>query len=169
MQIASFELGRYEMDSASTEALQRLSAVLTELLPDAPSAELTPSLEVFPLRISPTGLGGYVGPSHEPEGDILGRRVEASARVAVKAANAEDLGAAVAAVTRALLAADRLDLRSKGILRIELGAIGPAPAAEGGAARREVDFKVLFELLRKPAEAGGVIQEIPIEIETDSP
>lgn len=158
------------MDAVSTEALQRLSAVLTELLPDAPSAELTPSLEVLPLRISPTGLGGYVGPSHEPEGDILGRRVEASARVAVKAANAEGLGPAVATVTQALLAADRRDLRSKGILRIELGAIGPSPAEEaGGTARREVDFKVLFELLRKPTEAGRVIQEIPIEIETDSP
>lgn len=152
------------MDPISVEALSNLSDVLAELLPPGASPALNPGLELYPLRIAPTGLGGFVGLHHGPEGEILGRRLEASARVAVKAADVDGLGEAVTAVTSALLAADRTVLRSKGILRLDLDSIGPKPEPPGPA-EREVQFKVLYEFLKKPTEAGAVIERIPIDLE----
>jgi hypothetical protein len=152
------------MDPLSVEALSNLTAAVAELLPPVAAPVLPLVLEVLPLHIAPTGLGGYVGLSHEPEGEILGRRLEASARVAVKAADAEQLGEAVTAVTSALLAADRAVLRSKGILRLDLDSIGPKPEPSGPV-ERELQFKVLYEFLKRPTEAGDVIQRIPIDFE----
>ncbi len=154
------------MDAIGAEAIDKLSATLEELLPPGDSPALAPTLEVHPLRIVPTGLGGFVGLSHGPEGEIVGRRLEASARVAVKAASAGALGAAVSAVTNALLAADRGSLRSRGVLRLDLDALGPKPAAgAAGVAEREVQFKVLYEFLKLPTEDGGLIQRIPVDLE----
>jgi hypothetical protein len=154
------------VDSISVEALDSLSAVLAELLRDEVGPLLEPALEVHPLRIVPTGLGGFVGLSHEPAGEIYGRRLEASARVAVKAAGVGALSDAVTAVTRALLAADRQVLRSKGILRLDLESVGPQPAADAaGVVEREVQVKVLFEFLKRPTEAGGIIRRIPLDLE----
>lgn len=154
------------MDAIGVEAMNRLSTTLSDLLPPGGDPALAPTLEVYPLRVTPTGLGGFVGLSHGPEGEIVGRRLEASARVAVKAANLEGLGAAVSAVTSALLAADRRSLRSQGVLRLELDTLGPKPA-EGiaGVAEREVQFKVLYEFLKLPTEDGGLIQRIPVDLE----
>jgi hypothetical protein len=154
------------MDTISVEAMNGLSAVLAELLPAGAAPTLAPTLEVHPLRIVPTGLGGFVGLSHEPEGEIVGRRLEATALVAVKAASVDGLGEAVSAVTSALLAADRRSLRDRGVLRLDLDALGPKPAAASdGVAEREVQFKVLYEFLKRPVEAGDVIQRVPIDFE----
>lgn len=152
------------VDPISVEALSSLSDILAELLPPGANPSLNPGLELYPLRITPTGLGGFVGLHHGPEGEILGRRLEASARVAVKATNVDRLGEAVTAVTSALLAADRTVLRSKGILRLDLDSIGPKPEPPGPA-ERELQFKVLYEFLKRPTEAGDVIQRIPIDFE----
>jgi len=155
------------VDPISVEALDSLSAILAELLREEVGPALEPALEVYPLRIIPTGLGGFVGLSHEPAGEVYGRRLEASARVAVKAAGLDELRDAVTAVTRALVAADRVLLREKGILRLDLDAIGPQPllAEPPATAEREVQFKVFYEFLKKPTEAGDVIQRIPIDLE----
>lgn len=154
------------MDAVSVEAMAQLSAALEELLPPGAEPALAPALEVHPVRITPTGLGGFVGVSHGPEGEIVGRRLEASVRVAVKAASAGGLGAAVSAVTSALLAAGNRSLRRQGVLRLELETLGPKPAADTvGVAEREIQFKVLYEFLKRPTEDGGVIQRIPLDLE----
>jgi hypothetical protein len=154
------------MDAIGVEAMDKLSATLEELLPPGDSPALAPTLEVHPLRIVPTGLGGFVGLSQGPAGEIVGRRLEAWARVAVKAASVDGLGDAVSAVTGALLAADRGSLRSRGVLRLELDTLGPKPAADiAGVAEREIQFKVLYEFLKLPAEIGDVIQRVPIDLE----
>ena len=154
------------MDSLSLEALDDLTAAVTGLLPDAATPALRPAVEILPLRFAPTGLGGYVGLSHEPEGEVFGRRLEASARIKVRAASVDGLGEAVSQVTRALLAADAGALRGRGILRLALDSLGAQPAAAaGGVAEREVQFKILYEFLKRPEEGDDVIQRIPLDLE----
>jgi hypothetical protein len=151
------------MDPLATEALDDLTAAITALLPPAVPPAPAPLLEILPLRIGGTGLGGLVGMSREPLGEIFGRRVEASARIRVRAATADALPEAVRVVALAFLAADRATLRGRGILRLDLDDSGPPAGA--GEAQRELRFKVLYEFLKRPVDGGETIARIPVEIE----
>jgi hypothetical protein len=157
------------VDTLSLAALDGLTAALTSLLPPAADPALQPALLVQPRRLVPAGIGGFVGVNDDPHGEILGRRLEATAVVTVKASG-DALDGAVAAVSRALLAADRAALRGAGILRLALGEVGPKPAAPGQAtAERDLAFDVLYEFLKLPEADEGVIQEIPIELDVAQP
>ena len=72
------------MDPLNSEALTGLTSALTSLLPPSADPGLAPDLTVSPTRFGTTGLNGFVGFNHEPEGEILGRRVEANAIVGVR-------------------------------------------------------------------------------------
>lgn len=152
------------MDPIDNEALSRLSSTLGSLLSGV-GAGLPPRLHVHPRRFLAAGIGGLVGLSSDPAGEIVGRRLEAAALVEVRAATMDALPGAISAVTRALTT-DRPALRSQGILRLELEEIGPKPTAQmSGVAEREVRFKVLYELVKNPTVAGGVIREVPLDLE----
>lgn len=157
-------------DATSSEALAGLTAAVEALLPEIadPSVQLT--LLLTPTRVTPTGLGGFVGTSEDPHhGDVLGRRLEAVALVTVRAKEIVPLNGAVTAVTRAILGTDRATLLEQGILRVTLDDIG-AQTASGSASTRIVErglrFEILYEFLKRPSEAEDIILQIPVNLDT---
>jgi hypothetical protein len=67
----------------NTEALAGLTAAIESLLETVVDPPVQLSLLVTPTHISPTGLGGFVGINEDPQGGILGRRLQATALVSV--------------------------------------------------------------------------------------
>lgn len=151
------------MAAINEEAIEDLSVSLQVLLPDPPTG-VSIDFAVHPRRISPTGLGGYVG--HDPvhSGDITGRRVEATVRISASSRNHDNLQAAVAAVGLALLGAERQALAPLGFLTITQEETVIAPGA-GSLETAEMTFGVLYEYLKQPEDAEEVIGEIPINLE----
>ena len=159
------------MDPISSEALTSLKTALDALLPPQPDVALKPTLSLNPLRITPTGLSGFVGLNDNPRGELYGRRVRATAVVNVKARELPDLDVAVTAVTGALIAADSLVLRQRGILSMALDELGPKSVSGSGAnriAEREVSLNVLFDYVKKPAAVESVISQVPVNLTVDS-
>jgi hypothetical protein len=156
------------MDPLNSEALTELTTALTTLLPAADDPELAPDLAVSPTRFATTGLNGFVGVNHDPEGEIVGRRVEASAIVGVKTKALDDLNHAVASVTASVVGAPRSDLRKLGILDVGVSRLGrQSTTGEGDDAvsRQEVTFDVSYEFLKLPVSASGVIESVPLDVE----
>lgn len=151
------------MDVIRNEAVGVLTQAIEALLPPPENPSLRPRLLVAPLDFVPTGLGGFVGMNGEPFGEIHGRRVRARAHVIVRAANAAGVPGAVNAVVRALVTADR-SISGGGYFVAKLHDLAPhAPQAS----EREVVFDVDFEYLKRPDEAGGILEEIPLDVDTD--
>jgi hypothetical protein len=143
------------MNTITNEPIDALAAAIRSLLPEVADPAVRPGLMVNPLWVVPTGLGGFVGMSADPQGQILGRRLEATVEVIAKALNAEALSEAVTTVTRALLSADRATLLELGLLNVTLDEVGPKVAlgAPGSITERALTFRVLFEFLKQPEEA----------------
>jgi hypothetical protein len=143
---------------------------MSSLLPPPPSPALTPALLVTPVRIAPTGIGGFVGLHPDPEGDVVGRRVTARVVLSVPASNADGLDAAVQQVTQRVLSAARSELAQLGILKLSLLELGPRPLQPGGGPpetpRRDVSFDVLYEFLKLPDAPSGVIQSVALDLES---
>jgi hypothetical protein len=156
------------MDQLNSETLAALTTALESLLPPSETPALAPELTVSPVRFRTTGLSGFVGVHHDPEGDIVGRRLTANAIVGVKTPTLAGLNDAVAGVTAAVVGATRADLRKLGILDVAVSGTGPkTPPAPGpnGVARQEVTFGVSYEHLKLPTTAEGVIESIPLDVE----
>jgi len=155
------------MDPIAEEAFSELAGALGSLLPPPGDPDLAPEVTINPVRVRPTGLGGYVGPHADPDGDVVGRFLEAKALVEVKATSLAGLDAAVGTVTRALVGAGRDDLRAAGILRLELDTLGQKtpPPDQTDSASQAVTFAVAYEFLKKPTEGGGTIDDIPVDVE----
>ena len=152
------------MSTIADAAVGGLAAAIESLLPDVADPDVRPTVIVSPRKITPTGVGGFVGLNEEPEGEIYGRRVEANVFVTARADDADDLPAAVTAVTRALLTPDRSTLAGEGIQRILLEDMA-APGSAGGVAFRDLRFAVLYEFLRLPTAPEGVIQTVPLDLD----
>ena len=156
------------MDPIASAALAGLRDAVVSLLPAVAEPVLVPEVAVNATRIDPTGVGGFVGVSTDPPGDIFGRRVRAAVVVTARTTEATRLGDTVSAMTAAFVGADRSELRGSGLLDVELSRLGDASvvAADGGDVfRRDVVFSVVYEHLHLPTEAGGVIGEIPLELD----
>lgn len=159
---------RGRLDIIAHEAVTALSSVVSALLPVSPTPPHQATVSVVPEKVSPTGLGGYVGPAVDPMGDVVGRRIQARLVVTARAGALAGLGAAVQQVSTALLGAGSTSLRGQGILKLGMGEMGPASVAGQGAnqvASREVIFSVLFEHLRLPEAGEGVIDQVPLMME----
>ncbi len=157
------------VDAIAVEAVASLTTALTSLLP-APPADpaLAPSILVTPLRIMPTGLGGFAGLHPEPQGEVLGRRVSARVTVRVAAANDAALDGVVRQVTQAVMTTGRDELAQLGFLKLGILQLGERPTRPAGPPaplRRDVDFDVLYEFLKLPEDTGGIIQAIPLDID----
>lgn len=157
------------MDAISSEALEGLNAAVASLLPDVSdlSVQLIPS--VTPTHIKPTGFGGFVGINEEPKGEIIGRRLDATALVTARADNTTVLNDAVTRVSHAFLGADRATLLEEGFLRVVLDDMGPQTVSGSGSSsvvERDLTFKVLYEFLKRPEEPEDVILEIPTNLDT---
>lgn len=147
------------MDELSREAVEGLSSAVAALLAEAGLDGPAPAVEVLPRRLGGLGIGDVVGLHDEPRGEVLGRRLDAEVRVTVAA------GGDAGAVARALVGAGRRALAGRGIQALRLRDAAAAPAAEAGAeAGDRLAFAVRYEHLRTPAEAGGVIAEVPLEL-----
>lgn len=116
------------------------------------------------MSVSPTGVGGFVEVQTNPVGEVYGRQLDAWANILVRT-NGDGINAAVAAVANALMSADRTTLLTNGILRLTLDTLGPVSAAPGLPVMQQVQFRVLFEYLKRPAVADGVIQTVPVNIQ----
>ena len=152
------------MDPLNSEALTGLTSALQSLLPASGDPDLAPELAVSPTHFAPTGLNGFVGVNHDPDGEIVGRRVKASAIVAVKTTTLDELNGAVAGVTAAVVGTARGDLRRLGILTVGVGELGDQLPPNGGPARQDVTFDVSYEFLKVPSAPEGVMQQIPIDL-----
>jgi hypothetical protein len=152
------------MDSLDLDALTSLTARFGALMPSVSAPQLPLQVAVDPVSTGPAGIGGVVGLSRQPVGEILGRRLKARARVRVQTTVEASLDAAVTEVTAAVLAGDRAQQRADGILLAELDEIGDETAvtANGGGTRfgREVRFQLLFEHIVPPTTGEGVIDEV---------
>ena len=156
------------MSDIDSEALVGLTAAVESLLPDTTDPSVQLILLAAPLQITPTGLGGFVDIDEDPRGEILGRRLEATALVTVRAGDVGPLNGAVTAVTRAFVGADRAALLEQGILRVTLDDLGSQSVTGSGRTRvveRILRFKVLYEFLKKPEAAEGIILEIPVDLD----
>ncbi|MGH2542399.1 MAG: hypothetical protein ACRDIB_06375 [Ardenticatenaceae bacterium] len=153
------------MSDIDQEAISGLTSAVSGLLPDAPEPGVQFTLVTHPIRLAPIGLGGYIGMHDDPEGEIVGRRVEADALVGVQGAEADDLNSTIALIINALLTTDRAVLRQNGILRLQFARVEPNPAAETA---RDIVFSILHEYLHLPGEAGDIILEIPLNLSLDT-
>jgi hypothetical protein len=147
------------MDPLNAQAFDALAGTVRSLLPG------TPEVRVNPVRVSPAGLAGFIGLSHEPDGQIVGRLIDARTVVTVEEDTAALLDDAVSDVTQALVGADRGDLRAAGVLRLALDGVG-TPVGDGPL-RRDVTFAVAYEFVKGPDEGEGIIEEIPIDADLD--
>jgi hypothetical protein len=152
------------MDPISTEALNGLATAIQSLMPAPADPNLKPSISVRALSIAPSGIGGVVGLHHEPDGDIVGRRIEAIVVVGLRA-QADAADAAVSGAINAILAADRAALVNQGLLRVAVDKIGDRTAGQGTLVEQDVGFRVLYEFLKKPVDPGDIIREIPLNIQ----
>ncbi len=152
------------MDAISAEALSGLAAAFQTLLPVPADPNLKPSVVVQATSISLTGIGGVIGPSHEPDGEIVGRRVDAVVGIGVRAPS-NGIGAAVSDAINAILAADRAALLNQGLLRAAVDNIGDRTQFQGNIVEQVVGFRVLYEFLKKPADPEDIIREIPLNIQ----
>ncbi len=154
------------MDILTVEALAGLKSSLASLIPPAAEPEYTSVLSIIPGRVHPTGVGGFVGLSTDPIGEIFGRRIEAAVSITIKAGAAEELGVMVDTVTHSLMAAGRTVLAQNGILSLTLEGVGPLKVSGSGnnqITERDLSAQVLYEFLKLPEQASGLIHEVPIE------
>jgi hypothetical protein len=152
------------MDALSAEAVDALVQAITALLP-ATTPALAPTVIAVPSRVAPTGLGGFVGTNADPEGEIFGRRIEGNILITARAGNLAGIDDAVNGAIKALLTADRKTLLDSGILHIGLDSVGPKPSASPpGSPERDISVRIVFEHLKLPTEAEGVIGEIPLNV-----
>jgi hypothetical protein len=160
------------MESIDRAALTSLTAKFQALMPTVSAPQMPHQVALDPVGCGPAGIGGVVGVSHTPPGEILARRLRAVARVRVQTTDAAALDAAVTGVTAAVLAGDRAQQRADGLLGVDLLEIGQettAPA-DGGGTRfgRDVRFRLLFEHVQAPTEAGDAIGEIHATVGDES-
>ena len=151
-------------DSIGAEALDKLLVTLQSLLPPIIDPVLPATMQVVPVRISTIGVGGVIGISQNPAGEIQGRRVEATVLVTAAAKDTTSLGTAVTSIARAFTS-DPGGLRASGIERLVLAALGPAPASGGATVQRELTFDVIYEYLKFPSADEGQIKEVPIDLQ----
>jgi hypothetical protein len=157
------------MTPIDSEALAGLTAAVESLLPDTADPSVQLVLLVAPVQITPTGLGGFVGTNDDPRGEILGRRLGATALVTVRANDVGPTNDAVQAVTGAFLGADRTALLEQGILRVSLDNLGPQSISGSGSTRvveRTLTIKVLYEFIKRPEEDEHVILEVPVDLDS---
>lgn len=157
------------MQPSDGQSLEVLRDTFEELLATAEPA-LDATLSFAALRGLPLGIGGLVGRDHEVAGEVFGRRLEARARLDLRAADPAALDAAGRSAIAALLDASPGELRRRGLLRLTLDEAGPIGRPEAGGVERPLTFRLLFEHRVSPeVEEDGVIPEIVLKTAVDAP
>jgi len=159
------------MDVPLSEAVAALQGEIAGLLADPGVPALAPEVTVLALSSHLSGIGGLVGRNEEPSGEILARRVEARVTVRVKANTLADLAIVEAAATTAIVGADPVLLRSRGVRQIvrEVEGTDVVLAASDGLsapAGKDLRFNVLYEHVRLPTAPSGLIEALPQDVTT---
>lgn len=156
------------MDDLAILAVNSLRTFVQSLVTTVTIPLLQKTVIVTPVRISPTGLGGFVDLNSDPIGDIIGRRVDALVSVIAEMPTAAALTEAASAIIQALLTAGRKTLAAGGIQKLVFVEAKPNAALtkpDGTVvATREIRFEVLFEFLKHPEDPEDVISEIPLNL-----
>ena len=150
-----------------SEAVTALNATLQGLLPAGGPAAQAPELFVSPLKSHNVGVGGVVGiRTQAPAGEVAALRVTAEVVVRVKAQTIPQLAAREAAISTALLGADPISLRSSGVFRIRrmVEATERPVIALQNLSGRDVRFEVMYEFVKQPDVAEGVISSVPVDL-----
>ncbi len=158
------------MDLISSEALVGLRSVLEEMIPEVTNPAHEPTLVFNATRIAPIGLGGFIAVNDDPKGSIYGRRIETNAAITVKASNEDQLSNVVDNLTENFLTQDRQTLVQNGLYRIVLNDFGPVTMIGHGGSEvsaRDVNFSVLYEYVKLPDAAEGVMHDIPLDFDLD--
>ena len=145
-------------DATTTQAIGALEAAVASLLPGAVPGGLTRSLRVRPQRVSPLGLGGYVGTHVDPGAALFGRRLQA--RVDVDVSGGADAAAAsyLATLSGQMLAFTRREFATLGIRHLR---------GLDTEAARALAFEVDFEFVPVPDAGEGVITQLALEQHTN--
>lgn len=152
------------MDAINANAIAGLTVAITELLANGLGpGESLPVIAIVPLKFSSVGLSGYVA-THpnltDPIGEIVGRRLDARVSTLIQNGNPANLLAAVATVTQALVGSSRGEREQRGILKLDYR----PEEGMGDTTMRELVFRIVYEHLEIPTEAGDVIETIPSTI-----
>jgi hypothetical protein len=151
----------------NAEVVQQLVAAVQSLLP-AVGGGMQRLLSVLPVRITPAGIGDLVAAVRDPEGDVLGRRVEALVVMEFETSTPAMLAPAVSASVSAITGANRAEMAVRGILRASLDRLSEKIVAKEGAlatATQEIRFKILFEYRKAPVFTEETIHKIPVEMD----
>jgi|GEM_PF-6370373 len=151
------------MEPTDGEALTALRAAFDTFFAASPADALDRTVAFSSVRGRGSGIGGLIGADPAVAGEVFGRRLEAIARVSLRAADASALENDIVITTDAVLGATRETLRGLGFLSIVLDELGPMSLPEGGGAVCELSFHLLFEHVRRPEEAGDVIDHILLD------
>lgn len=154
------------MDVPLSEAVAALQGEIAALLADGGDPALQPEVTVNAVKSHLSGIGGFVGLSSDPAGEIRARRLDARVVVRVKAGSLAALAAVEAEATTAIVGADPVLLRGRGIQRItrEIEGTDPVLAASDGLsapAGKDLRFNVLYEHVRPPDAPSGVLETLP--------
>jgi hypothetical protein len=142
------------MDSIAEQALVALNTLVTAMMPPVVPNGLNRRVQVMPQKISPTGLGAYIGANAEPKAGLYGRRVQATVQVSINGGEEADAQNHLGQVAVALMTQDRADLRTKGIFQMQ--------GAEQQA--RSANFQVLYEYIKQPTSSEGDIRELDLQL-----
>ena len=154
------------MDGLAGRALDTLVADVRALLPDPGDPAFAAGVGLATARVRRTGLGGFVGLQADPAGELQGRRVDATVAVAVRGADDTDLADRALAVSGALLSVGPADATEGRFLRVAQSSPPPAtPIADDTTpVVAELRFDVIYELIEAPADTGGFIAEVPVDV-----
>lgn len=145
------------MDTIVQNALTALDTHISSMLPAPVPAGVTRQVRVLPLRVTATGIGGYIGPQENPKADVHARRVQASVRVALQGGQDQNASAHLDLIARQLLSQSRTELRQRGIFWIR-------PELIDG---RNAHFELLYEYAHHPVTGEGVIDVLDLALETN--
>ncbi len=154
------------MDALSGETLSHFESEVSQLLVGVPQNRI--SLTVTPVRITATGLNGFVGMNADPYGEIYGRRLEAVVSILVSADTPAELETTSASVITALTTQERAILADTGILRVRFRPREPNTPGQAETIRHIV-AEFSYEYLKLPEAAEGVIATIPIKVDLEEP
>lgn len=143
------------MDTIVQHALTALDAQISSMLPAPVPVGLTRQVRVLPLRVTPAGIGGYIGPQENPKADVHARRVQASVRVALQGGQDQSASSHLDLITRQLLSQSRTELRQRGIFWIKPELIDA----------RNAHFELLYEYAHHPDTGEGIIDMLDLALE----
>ncbi len=145
------------MDTIVQQALTALDAHISSLLPAPVPVGMTRQVRVLPLRVTPAGIGGYVGPQENPQADVHARHVQASVRVAMQGGQDQSASSHLDLITRNLMSQSRAELRQRGIFWIKPELVDD----------RNAHFELLYEYAHHPDTGEGIIQSLDLALESN--